>query len=920
MFRKASPSRIVVLHLLLVLGLFWGPGTLGAAEIFHGADPYAKLTGQVFQNVEKRYVDPSRAVPKNLLKGAFKALEAQNPQVLINIDETRNEAVVRVDDSEKRFDLAPAGRMAGAGEVLNGILSYVAARIPEEADEVDKQDVYYAGINGALSALDPHSNALSPKVFKAFMASTRGSFGGIGFVFGLRDGDVAVIAPIEGTPASRAGLRTGDKILSIDGEPTMNMPVDTAMWKMRGDPGTQVSLLIARDGWSEPRAFTFTREMIHVESVESYVLNGDDGAPVVYVKVSQFQKETAEDVRKAVRDAEAKHRNLAGIILDVRNDPGGLLDEAVALADGLMDHGTIVHVRGPEDEMRHTANGNSPGISKKPVILLVNQGSASASEIVAGALKSFRGLLIGQKTFGKGSVQKVTGLADGGALKLTVAQYLTPGDVSIQSIGVQPDVLTAPVQTVKGQLRLGQAPPHFAESELENAFKDWGNASEKPWREIQYLGPEVGKEEEKPYAELTRPEKIARIRSEFEVRLARRILTRVEPGDPSRTRERLFKVAEPVLEELRSEEDAKIARLLGEKGVDWTDGRSDPKPRLSVRFPRDARVEAGTPAELTLTVKNEGSQPVYRVWGRTTSDNPLLKNLDLPFGRIDPGKERSWTVKIEVPKAAADRWDSVTVPLKSGWNHEVGTGQGGVRQVAGPAPRFAYSYEVREENTGEKARANNGALEEGDRVELSLTVRNRGTVPVAPLEVNIRGGEGEQLNLEAGRRKIESLGPGEKKEVPMSFRLVKAEKGRRATVLMTISSKDHGLLLSDSLKLPVGRRLEGKEVRDTRTPPDLEFAKAPPLRTGSARVSLELKALDEEGVKDVYAYVGENKIQYVRNRGRSGSLAVHLDVPLEPGSNRLLVYARDSKNLVTAKTFHIFRQETPEEAPKVGMQ
>jgi carboxyl-terminal processing protease len=883
------------------------------------ADASAKVATQLFSHVEKKYVEPTRAVPKALLRGAFKAIEAQYPQVLINVDELRNEATVRVDEAEKHFDLSQATKLGGCGDILTAVVAYTAARLAEDGEEFERQELYYAAFNGALSALDPHSNAFTAEQFKEFMIGTRGSFGGIGFVFGVREGDMTIITPIDGTPADRAGLKTGDKILYIDGEPTINMAVDVAAGKMRGEPGTQVTLTVTRDGWGEPKAITFTREVIHVDSVESYVLEEAGSPPVLYAKVKNFQKDTTDELKKAVKEAEAKHRNLAGIILDFRNDPGGLLDQAIALSNGFLDRGTIVSTRGPEEESnrKDVASSDTP-ISKKPVVLLVNQGSASASEIVAGALKASRSILIGQKTFGKGSVQKLYPLGDGGALKLTVAQYLTPGDVSIQSIGIQPDIATYPVQKQKGQLRVGPPPTHISEAQLENAFKEWGNASEKPWREAQYLGDTSG-EEEKPFAELTRAQKLARLRGEVEVRLARRILVRTEHGEPSRGRERLLKAAEPVLEELRREEEAKIVRALADNQVDWGDGKADHPPRLTVRFPREFKLEAGTTAEVTISVRNEGTQPVYRIWGRTDSANPLLKNLDFPFGRIEPGRERSWTTKIEVPKSSPDRWDSVSIALKSGTGQEAGSGQGGARQVALPAPRYAYSYELREENPGDKARSGNGILEEGERVELQLNVRNRGAVASTAVEVNIRGDDKSKLYLESARKRLEGLGPGERKEAAMAFRLLKADKDRKANVIVSITNRDYGVSFSDTLRLPVGKRLDPRELRDTRTPPDLEVLK-PPLRTGAAHLSLEVKATDEDGIKDVYAFLGEKKVHYQRSRSRATVLPVRLELPLEPGSNRLVLFARDQKNMLTTRTYFIHRAESPEEGTRVGLQ
>ncbi|NTU59901.1 MAG: PDZ domain-containing protein, partial [Deltaproteobacteria bacterium] len=889
--------RWIQLVALLALGSAGLAHAFPPADGASRADPYPKVVREVFSHIEKKYVEPGRATARGVLKGAFKALETQYPQVMVNVDDDKNEAIVRVDEAEKRFELRPGGKVSSAAEPLNGVLSFVAAQLKES---FERDDLYYAALNGALSALDPHSNAFSPKSFKEFMIGTRGTFGGIGFVFGIRDGDMTIITPIDGTPADRAGLKTGDKILYIDGEPTINMPVDVAADKMRGEPNTQVTLTLSREGWPEPRPFTFTREMIRVDSVETYVLPGADAGPVLYAKVKNFQKDTTEDLRASVKDAEARHPNLTGLILDLRNDPGGLLDQAIEVADGFMDKGTIVSTRGPDEEnnSRASAKGDTP-ISKKPVILLVNQGSASASEIVAGALKASRALLVGQKTFGKGSVQKVLPLSDGGALKLTVAQYLTPGDISIQSIGVQPDIATYP--TVIGKkTRLGPPPSHMEEATLENAFKEWGNASEKPWREIQYQQPPEPEDEEKvkTFAELPKAEKLAKLKADFEVRLAQRILARTATGDLPHARDHLFKAAGGVLEEARKEEDAKIGKILADQGIDWTDGKDEGKHKLTIRVPRELRLEGGTTAEIPVTVRNDGTRTVYHLWGRTDSSNPLLKNLDFIFGRIEPGKEKTWTAKVEVPKSAVDRWDTVTLSVRAGLSKEIASSQGSAHTVAIPAPRYSYSYELKDENPADRAKSGDGVLEEGERATLHLSVRNRGSAASPPLDVNIRGETKEQIYLEAARKKLDGLASGERKDAPMAFRLVKATEDKKADIVVNISNREFAIFFSDTLKFPVGKPYTAKGVR---SPPELTLAKQPPLRTTAARVSLEVKASDDDLVKDAYAYLGEKKIFYSRNRTGGGAFSARFEVPLEAGSNRLTLFVRDQEDLLTTR-------------------
>ncbi|MHB8763815.1 MAG: MXAN_5808 family serine peptidase [Deferrisomatales bacterium] len=910
MHRKITLALVGAVALVGLVRAFPGSEPSGSVSSF--GDPYPRIVNQVFYHVEKKYVEPERASPRKLVEGALRALETQYPQVLVDIPEGGRTARVRVDEAERTFDLGPADRFGTAGDVLNTVLQFTANHL---APDVERKDLYYFALNGALGGLDPHSNAFSPRHFKEFMIGTRGSFGGIGFVFGIRDGDMMIITPIDGTPADRGGLRSGDKILYIDGEPTINMPVDMAANKMRGEPGTQVTLTLSREGWPEPRPITFTREIIHVDSVESYVLKGDGDAPVVYAKVKNFQKDTTDELRKAIQAAEAAHKDLKGIVLDLRNNPGGLLEQAIELSDGFLDEGTIVSTRGPEEDAnsRALARKDAP-ISRRPVVVLINQGSASASEIVAGALKHSRALVVGQKTFGKGSVQKLYPLTDGGALKLTVAQYLTTGDVSIQSIGIQPDVAVHPARVGEGKVRLGPPPSHMEEADLKNAFNQWGTAAEKPSAEIQYLEP-AKDDEEKSFAELPREQKLERLRSDFEVRLARRVIGKVEKHDPARGRESLLKASGPVLAELRREEEAKVTQALGRLGVDWAGGAAaGPAPRLVVAPLAPLRLEAGTTARVTLTVRNEGTGPAERVWARTDTDNPALKNLDFAFGRIGPGEERSWTAVFEVAKSAVDRWDRMTVALKRAGSEEAGAGAVEIQSAARLRPEFSYRYELADENSADPRRSGDGVLEEGERMRLTLTVRNRGQAPAAAVDVNIRGDEKEELYLEAARHKLTDLLPGQEQPAPMAFRLVKASEEGKVLVGVSLADRDSGSFFSDNLSFPVGKAYSPREAR---VAPTFEFESPPPLRTSAARITLRLKVVDDEAVKDFYTYLGDKKIRYERNRGGAEPMAVELEVPLEPGSNRLILAARDRKEIVGSRTFHIFR--ATDGGPSLGL-
>jgi carboxyl-terminal processing protease len=305
-------------------------------------------------------------------------------------------------------------------------------------DEVDGEDLVVGAIHGMLRTLDPHSSYMTAEDFRILEGDTRGRFGGVGLEVGARDGDLTVIAPIPGTPAERAGLRPGDRIVAIEGRPTRELSIDEAVRRMRGEAGTEVRITVGRKGVPEPFGVTLMREVIRVESIAAELL--EPGFP--WIRVKTFQDGTAADARLAVERLGREGGGLRGVLLDLRRNPGGLLDEAVRLSDLFLDSGVIVTTRGRGgvEIARHEARSRGT-LPRMPVVVLVDAASASAAEIVAGALQdSGRALVVGTATFGKGSVQSLIPLGDGAGLKLTVARYYTPAGRSIQAEGIRPDV------------------------------------------------------------------------------------------------------------------------------------------------------------------------------------------------------------------------------------------------------------------------------------------------------------------------------------------------------------------------------------------------------------------------------------------------------------------------------------------------
>jgi len=321
-------------------------------------------------------------------------------------------------------------------EVFSEVLRKVEKHYVEGTDA---KALIYGAIKGMVETLDPHSSFITPEDYKELMIETKGSFPGVGIVITIKDNVLTVVSPIEGTPAYEAGMKAGDQIIMIGDKSTKDISIREAVKLIRGPKGTKVKLTVRRKGLEKSIDFVITRDVIPIKSVRSFSLPSDLG----YIRISNFQSNTGEDLDKVLKKMD-KDKALKGLILDLRNNPGGLLSQAVKVADAFLDSGVIVSIKSRDEREQKSVAHKETKSRKYPMIVLVNEGSASASEIVAGALQdNKRALILGTTTFGKGSVQTLFPLSDGSGLRLTTALYYTPRGSSIQASGIEPDIRVA---------------------------------------------------------------------------------------------------------------------------------------------------------------------------------------------------------------------------------------------------------------------------------------------------------------------------------------------------------------------------------------------------------------------------------------------------------------------------------------------
>lgn len=896
------------------LGLGLNPHALAKEFTSLGTSP---VTPSVVSHIAEAYVEPARIRPAEQLEAALVSLEKAVPEVLVDWKPGMAKLELRVDDTVRHITVPPLRTMSDVVPVLRRVYRVVQAHM--ESD-IEPPRIEYAALNGLLQSLDPHSVLLAPEVNKEFRLSAHGSFGGLGIVIGIRDGELTVIAPLEGTPAYRSGIKSKDKIVQIEDESTVNMDLIEAVGKLRGEPGTSVTISIMREGFAEPKEIHIVRELIKIHAVESYAL----GDGVGYVTVKNFQENTLRDLNEALRKFR-RQGPLRGLVLDLRNNPGGLFDQAVAVADMFIDEGTIVVTVGANNTYRKPSYARGWRTDNDlPLVVLVNQGSASASEIVSGALKfRRRALLIGSQTFGKGSVQQVFDIVDGSALKLSIAQYLLPGERSIQSVGVTPDLLLKPVELPlkdkdkDREVKFEAFHNGGKEKDLERSFSEWATQAEKPLFRLAYLK-EREEDDGREAMELTHQEKGERVQKDFAVRLAKRILLAARDS----SRQSMLETAAEVVPRVAEEQEERIVSALDELDIDWSRPETDllGKPRPASAVPAVGELnfspeeaEAGQEVSLRLSVTNRGPKALARVRAVTEAELPLFKKREFVIGRVGPGETRSWSLPFTLPKNVVARKEKVTA-LISDFHGSLGKAEGFLAIKPLPRPKFSFSFKLFDNGQFGSNGNGDGLPQPEETVVLRLAVTNKGPgtsakgLAVLKLE---RGLEG--VFIEVGRVEIKDLAPLETRTIDLVFRLKPDfEEGKlpaEVSVLDTVFREVLTAKVDLAKPLVVGRF----------SPPAVTLSEgSTPLSLERERLSLGGRVTDDGRVASVIVFANDRKVLYKAGPEEGGNgLAFTTDVSLKEGVNDIVVIAQDDQKLLTRRQVVVFRDAVPAVARRV---
>ncbi len=866
-----------------------------------------ELTRAALYHVDQSYVDEARVDWDAMVSAGLDAVEQLVPSVLFTRADGPDTLAIEIGEFRTVVDLPRVEDRSDAERVLEQVAGLLADHLsprdlPEDRAGIGGAPmarVEYALVNGMLSTLDPHSILLPPDAAREMDEDNQGEFGGLGITVVLDEehDQLAIECPIPGTPAAEAGLLPGDRVVRIDGESTVNMSLDDAIELLRGPAGEVVHLTVARRGAEAPIPIDVRRAVIESNPVESVLLEGNVG----WIQIQSFHEKVGASV---VESLAALHREaggqLRGLVLDLRGNPGGYLTQAVRVADLFLSQGDIVStVDGAGRETEPPEVATQPAEPDYPIAVLVDGSSASASEILAGALRyNERAVVIGERTFGKGSVQNLQTFFDDSKLKLTISRYLTPGDRSIQGVGIPADIALEPVAfPPDGPVQLFARERLRREADLEAALESAGGAVDESAFRLRYVASQPG----------DRCSQGPDLRTDRELALARTMLVAAGRGW---RRPDVLAAAERVVVGQQRKFAAEIEAAFAARGVDWADGppgpRGGPPPvTATLRAGASGALRAGTDDVVTLTVTNTSAAPLHRV-AAVISGVPLLDGEEFFFGRLEPGASRSVDTKVRVDEGEPAERAIARISIRDAGEGELFAAEAPVEVEGSPLPALTWSVTPRDGG-------GDGRLDPGDELRLEVRVQNRGGDAVSPY-VRLRNRSGRHVELSEARFEPGPLPAGGVAEGVLTAKV--GAGSDLGTVLLDLEvgderAFDRGVVLRaarydwyqqrEHLQFVPGERLPGPWLRE---PPRVEITRDPGRVAAGERVTVSGVVSDEHGIAEVLVFVGDDKVFHEGRRSGASFRTVPFtaDVALERGSNTISVLARDDDGLVASRS------------------
>jgi carboxyl-terminal processing protease len=924
--------------------------------------------------VEHQYVDPQRVDWERMFVEALESAERRVPVLMFTRDGDRLHAYVG--DHRAVLQIAPLTSREAMLQQLQAVARLIAAHVGRadvpfdqtaERDPLAATDAFseieFAFTNGALGTLDPHSILLPPEASREMDVENQGEFGGLGITIHERNGRLAVDYPMPDSPAERAGMKSGDIIARIDGESTLNMDLDEAVGRLRGKIGSPVTVSVERDGVASFDV-KIIRNKIALNEVKGQLLDSGYG----FIRVPAFNDPCAAGVRERLSELEKESGGLKGLVLDLRDNPGGFLNRAFEIADTFLEEGDIVSTESPSPQHRDVKRARADNLAGNyPIVVLVSANSASASEIVAGALRNLgRAVIVGERTFGKGSVQNLQALDFDSKLKLTIAKYLTPGPRSIQSVGIPADVEMLPVVAKKDGDDVVAALYHRErvrrEADLDEHFEQTDAGTEEPAYHLRYL---VNERSERLNAPQYRPA------DDPQVRFARDLLASAayQPGATNfPRRDDLLVAADSVVRSHRESSEKEIQAAFSAIGIDWRAGAPVGSASLEVRLDLgpDGVLVAGEEETIGIEVKNTGSTPIYRL-SAIADDNEFLEGREFFFGALQPGKTKRYAQRVSLVAGYPTERSLASLSFRDVSGLEVARQTVPVSVVGQERAQLAWAWTIN---------VPDGRVDVGDAVDVAFTVTNIGKGPATGATARLKNRSGRSIDLirgtlEAGRVVDEKGAPctavepgvdggtlvGDRAAVIARMRASGAvvaddadptsiagaptptwpeschrvlSAGESWTGTFRVSVKE-ALVAGYPLSLTVSEAQnydhaaivrsgfysyfaeqdvvtlpfgEVEQAEVVRRPPVIELSRMPGVEATRDVLTLSGRALDDQGIASVVIFHGENKI-FAEGAPRGAALQAvpfTVDVPLEPGVNTLSVLVTDGSGFTAARS------------------
>ena len=892
-------------------------GFEGEAHSAEGSLSSLKTLERDFAFVHHYYVDSDKLVGERLremLEMSLQNVESQVDEVQFIVNDT--EVIANVGTRSRTIAIQSLKDLSDMLRILQPVAAFLDGALSES---VERPMVEYMLLNGALSVLDPHSILLPPVAAAEMALDNQGEFGGLGIEISIQEGQLTVKQPIEGTPAWDEGLKAEDKIVRIENTSTVNMDLDEAVSLLRGKVGEPVTILVKRTGWATPKPFTIVRGRIKIDPVKGEILEDD----VAYLKIQSFHQNVAEDMNALLKKmTKQSSKGLNGLVLDLRNNPGGYLSQAIKVSDRFLRNGVIVAtVEGAERTREENHARSSNTLTDIPIVVLVNGNSASASEIVAGALRNqSRAIIVGERTFGKGSVQHLYGNPDESRLKLTVAQYLTPGDQSIQSVGIPPDILLQPTlirpETEDDQEMVSLYWREWLtrEGDLDRHLDNESTLEGQTRFSVRYLY------EEKEGKDRTDPKK------DWEVGFARELLLKTEGVD----RASAMIAAKSLVETVQAAEAVKMEQQFESVEIDWRAGPNfydNASSDLIVKFvmDEDGVLNAGEEEQIKVQIENTSGRPYHQISLLLLSEHPSIDHREMYFGYIAANTTVENTSMINIPHGYGTETVEMTIELRDP-TQTLFEQQQTISTLGTDLPVFSWDLSLYDGIDGKGKGNGNRIPEVGEQVVLSVDITNVGNGRAIEPYVRLKNRSRKSLDLlegtvELGAQKSDCdveecsrellSGMTETGELIFDVKAVPDDEVWNLEVLVGANrSYDYSTAvrggfpeyfqLKTDVEIPVGKVFETRTYNQPKITIDVQSQQGD---------FLELSGFvdDESGITDILVFSGEDKVYYKGETGLSGRVPFGIDIELVEGSNPVYILAKDNQGLQTSKFVQIWK-------------